>query len=453
MIGPGRAIPAVPGRVLSVSELAARIAGALEEQLGRLWVGGELSGVRRSGPGHLWFCLKDEGAQVDAVMFRGQNRVLAFEPRDGMDVLVCGRVGLWTERGRLQFYVDHMEPRGLGALRLAFEQLKARLRAEGLFDESRKRPLPAYPRVIGVVTALHGAAVHDIRATLRRRWPAARVVVRPVRVQGEGAAADIAAGIADLCALPEVEVLIVGRGGGSLEDLWAFNEEPVARAIAAAPVPVVSAVGHEVDVTIADFVADMRAATPTAAAQLVVPDRVAVRRQVDQAAAGLRLALARRLRLAREALAGLTWRLGDPRRRLTPVRLRVDELGERLRSALRRRSAWERRELAALVRRLRLVGPHDRVVAARERLAALRERLAFAMRVRLQTARDRHQATAGRLAAISPLACLARGYAIVRLGGPEGPVVRDAAVLRRDARVTLLLGRGRAGARIEDVEP
>lgn len=453
MIGRGRAIPPVAGRVLSVSELAARIAGALEERLGLVWVGGELSGVRRSGPGHLWFCLKDDGAQVDAVMFRAQNRVLPFEPYDGMDVVVCGRVGLWSERGRLQLYVEHMEPRGLGALRLAFEQLKARLRAEGLFDEGRKRPLPTYPRVIGVVTALHGAAVHDILVTLRRRWPAARIILRPVRVQGEGAAADIAAGIADLAGLPEVEVLIVGRGGGSLEDLWAFNEEVVARAIAAAPVPVVSAVGHEVDFTIADFVADVRAATPTAAAQLVVPDRVAVRRQVEQASAGLGLALTRRLRLAREGLAGLAWRLGDPRRRLTPLRLRVDELGERLRAALGRRGSWERRELTALVRRLLGAGPHDRVAATRERLGACRERLAFAMRVGLATARDRHEAIAGRLTAMSPLACLARGYAIVRLGGPEGPIVRDAAALARDARVTLLLGRGRASGRIEDVEP
>ena len=452
MIRAGRATTPAPPRVLSVSELAVRIAGALEAQVGRVWVGGELSGVKRSGPGHLWFCLKDDAAQVDAVMFRGQNRALPFQPSDGMDVLVYARVGLWSDRGRLQLYVEHMEPRGLGALRLAFEQLKARLQAEGLFDEARKRPLPACPRTIGIVTALHGAAVHDMRVTLRRRWPAARVVVRPVRVQGEGAAAEIAEGIADLCRLPEIEVLIVGRGGGSLEDLWAFNEEPVARAIAAARVPVVSAVGHEVDFTIADFVADARAATPTAAAQLVVPERVAAAGQVGAAAAALRLALARRMERARDGLAALARGLGDPRRRVTAQRLRLDDLGERLGTALSRRLAWDGRELTALARRLERSGPQERVAAARARLVTQRDRLGFAMDVRAREGRGALARLHGRLAALSPLACLARGYAIVRRGGPDGPIVRDAAALQRGARVTLLLARGRATGRIEDVE-
>lgn len=453
MIRAGQAMTLETGRVLSVSELAARIADALEARVGRVWVGGELSGVKRSGPGHLWFCLKDEAAQIDAVMFRGQNRTLAFEPQDGMDVLVLGRVGLWSERGRLQLYVDHMEPRGLGALRLAFEQLKARLQAEGLFEASRKRALPPYPRVIGIVTALHGAAIHDMRVTLRRRWPAARVIVRPVRVQGEGAAAEIAEGIADLCRLSAVDVLIVGRGGGSLEDLWAFNEEVVARAIAAARVPVVSAVGHEIDFTIADFVADVRAATPTAAAQLVVPDRAAVGLQIEAAATALRLALARRLRDTRHTLAVLARRLGDPRRRVTTSRLRLEDLAERLRAALARRCSWERREVSALARRLAQAGPRGRVESARPRIAALAERLVFGMAVRVRTGRERLDALAGRLGALSPLACLARGYAIVRQGGPDGPIVRDAATLGRGARISVLFGRGRASGRIEDVEP
>src|SRR5436190_1258300 len=252
-------------RIFSVTELALLLRSALEGGIGMVWVAGEISNCRPQPSGHLYFTLKDDRAQLAAVMFRSAAQVLAFRPGDGMEVVLRARVSLYPTRGALQLYVDTMEPRGRGALQLAFEQLKARLEAEGLFAADRKRPLPRFPHMVGIVTALGGAVIHDMRTILLARWPSTRVVVCPVRVQGPGAAREVAAGIEDLNRLGGVDVLIVGRGGGTLEDLWAFNEEVVARAIAASTVPVVSAVGHEGDFTIADFVADVRAPTPPAA--------------------------------------------------------------------------------------------------------------------------------------------------------------------------------------------
>ena len=346
-----------------------------------------------------------------------------------------------------------MEPRGLGALQLAFEQLKARLGAEGLFAAGRKRPLPRFPRAVGIVTALGGAVIHDMRTVLRRRWPACRIVVRPVRVQGAGAGREVAAGIEDLNRLGGLDVLIVGRGGGSLEDLWAFNEEVTARAIAASALPVVSAVGHEVDFTIADFVADARAPTPTAAAALVVPDREEVAAGLARAEAALRRALARRVAAARERVAGLERALGDPARRVRDLGQRIDDLAARVRRGLLRRLAWERREVMTLATRLARSGPAPGLPRARERMAAAGERLRFALAVRVRHARGTVEQAAGRLDALSPLACLERGYAIVRRGDSTGPVVRDADTLAAGDAVALVFARGRARARIEGTEP
>src|SRR5947199_2200550 len=320
-------------RILTVTQLAALVREALEGGVGSVWVAGEISNLRRAPSGHVYFTLKDEQSQLGAVLFRSAAQVLAFRPADGMEVLVYGRVGLYPPRGALQLYVDTMEPRGLGALQLAFEQLKARLGAEGLFAAGRKRPLPRFPRAVGIVTALGGAVIHDMRTVLRRRWPACRIVVRPVRVQGAGAGREVAAGIEDLNRLGGLDVLIVGRGGGSLEDLWAFNEEIAARAIAASALPVVSAVGHEVDFTIADFVADARAPTPTAAAALVVPDREEVTAGLVRAIPALESALARRVVRARERLGFLRRALGDPERRVADLALRVEDLDESGRQA------------------------------------------------------------------------------------------------------------------------
>jgi exodeoxyribonuclease VII large subunit len=439
-------------RVLTVSELAARIAGTLDAEIGYVWVAGEISNVRRSGPGHLWFCLKDDTTQLDAVMFRKEASALVFEPTNGTEVVIYGRVGLWPERGRLQIYAGHMEPLGLGALRLAFEQLKARLQAEGLFDEARKRPLPRMPRTIGLVTALAGAAVHDVLRLLGDRWPSARVVIRPVRVQGPGAADEIAAGIADLAALPGVEVLVVGRGGGSLEDLWSFNEERVARAIAASPIPVVSAVGHEVDFTIADFVADVRAPTPTAAATLVVPDRRELAGHLVHLVERLRRALDRRAHVTSTRLDGLRRRLGDPRRRVADVGRRVDDLVARARRALVRRVDWDRRELERARAELAVHEPLRLVAAMRARLGTDTDRLCRTIERRVEAARAAAAREQARLEAFSPLACLARGYAIVRRDDAGGEVVRDAKTLEPADPVVLVLARGRARAHIDSTE-
>ncbi len=447
------ALPGTAPRVLTVTQLVERLRAALDTPFpAAVWVAGELSNVRRAASGHLYFTLKDDESQLAAVMFRSTAQLLPFRPADGLEVLVAARPGLYAPRGALQLYVEAMEPRGQGALRLAFEQLKARLAAEGLFAAERKRPLPRFPATVGIVTALGGAAVHDLRTVLRRRWPAARVLVRPVRVQGDGAAAEIAAAIADLNRVPGVEVLIVGRGGGSLEDLWAFNEEAVARAIADSRVPVVSAVGHEVDFTIADFVADVRAPTPTAAAALVVPDRTEVAATVARAAEALRTGLRRRLAVARERLARLERGLGDPRRRVRDLGLRIDDLAARARTALARRADWDRRELARLGERLGRASPAARLGHAEVRVAQARERLERALRVRVAQARGTLGAREAALGALSPLACLARGYAIVRRGGPTGAVVRDAAVLAAGEPLAVIFARGRARARVEATE-
>jgi len=443
--------PASGPRILTVSELSAAMRGLLDEVVGVVWVAGELSGVRRSANRHVYFALKDEHSQLAAVMFWRTVQVVPFEPTEGLDVIVRGRLDLYSPRGTLQFVVDRMEPQGLGALRLAFEQLRARLEAEGLFAPDRKRALPRMPRVVGVVTALTGAAVHDILTTLRRRWPAARVVVRPVRVQGAGAAADIAAGIADLNRLGGVDVLLVGRGGGSLEDLWAFNEEAVARAIVASGVAVVSGVGHEIDVTIADLVADRRAATPTAAAAEAVPERERLRAQVAGLRDALVAGLGRGLVRTRERLQGLATRLPAPQRRVDHLAVRLDDLHGRMLRAVERRIVWERREAATLARRLAAAGPGAALGRAQQRLATLCERLGRAVTGRIGEARLSVERAHRDLTTLSPLACLARGYAIVRRDGEDGPIVRDAEALQPGDAVALVLSRGRAFGRIERI--
>jgi exodeoxyribonuclease VII large subunit len=445
--------PGASSRVFTVTQLARRIRDTLDAGFGSVWVSGEISNWKRAMSGHCYFSLKDDESRLDAVLFRTQARALVFQPDDGMQVVVAGRAGLYPASGKLQLYVDAMEPLGLGALQRAFEQLKERLAAEGLFAIERKRPLPRFPRAIGIVTALRGAAIHDMLTTLARRWPLARVLVRPVRVQGDGAAADVAAAIGDLNRVPGVDVLIVGRGGGSLEDLWAFNEEVVARAIVASAVPVVSAVGHEVDFTIADFVADLRAPTPTAAAALVAPDWTDVAAGVGRAEAALRAGLARGAARARERLARLERGLGDPRRRLELVSQRVDELALRVRRAVARRVAWEEREVASRAARLERVGPAAQVARARDRVDAATTRLRRAVDARVHRSRAMVEKAAGRLDALSPLACLARGYAIVRRGDARGPVVQDATVLGTGDALHLAFARGTARARVEGTEP
>ncbi len=368
--------------VYTVSRLNREARLLLETGLPALWLEGELSNYARPSSGHWYFSLKDEAAQVRCAMFRGANSRVRVVPRDGMHVLVRARVGLYEPRGEYQLVVEHLEEAGEGALRRRFEELKARLQAEGLFDAAAKRPLPRLPRRIGVITSPTGAAIRDILHVLARRFPAVPVLIYPVPVQGTGAGADIAAALRLASARGDADVLILARGGGSLEDLWAFNEEVVARAIRSSRIPVITGVGHEVDTTIADFAADMRAPTPSGAAELAVPDR----REWLRALTGVR-----------ERLAG-GWGRGA--------------------SARRQRLAW-------LGRRLDLTHPRTRLAARAQRLDELEGRLARALRRELATARTRLAAAARTLHAVSPLATLERGYTIVV--GPAGRLVRRAA--------------------------
>ncbi|HVO25827.1 MAG TPA: exodeoxyribonuclease VII large subunit [Candidatus Margulisiibacteriota bacterium] len=390
--------------VLTVSQLNQRVRETLDAELGEFWVVGEISNFRVPPSGHFYFSLKDDRSQIAAVMFRSANQLLAYRPDDGMEVIVRGRIGLYEVRGALQLYVEAMEPRGLGSLQLALEQLKKRLAAEGLFAEARKRPLPFLPRAVGIVTALGGAAIHDLLVVLRTRLPGVRIVVRPVRVQGKEAPADIVRAIAEISRVAAVDVLIVGRGGGSLEDLWAFNDEGVARAIAAARMPVVSAVGHEIDVTIADLVADRRAPTPTAAAAMVVPDHHDLHIWFERMGAGLLTGVQRQIARQRERLTAQARHLRDPRQVLRALQLRVDELSER----------------------------------------ALR-----GVTTRLRLARQQLRGGAERLQALSPLAVLARGYSITRRAD-TGAVVRDASSLQAGDCLHLTLARGSARVRVDD---
>ncbi len=394
--------------VLSVSELVASLRGLVEERIGRVWVVGEVSNLRRAGSGHLYFTLKDEGAQLRAVLFRGAAGRLPFEPQDGLQLVAYGEVTLYEPRGDLQLLVRHLEPRGRGALQLAFEQLRARLDAEGLFDPARKRPLPTHPRVVGIVTSSSAAALRDVIQVSGRRSPATPLLISPTRVQGEGAEAEIARALDRLAERPEVEVILLVRGGGSLEDLWAFNSEEVARAIVRARVPVVSGVGHEIDLTIADLAADARAPTPSAAAALVLPDREA-----------------ERVRLERDL------------RRLIGA----------MRAVLQRAIARFAQGRDAL----RMLAPRARLEAQRARLAAALHGLERGMRAAQERGYARLAAAAGRLDSLSPLAVLGRGYAIVWREA-DGRVLRRAAEAAPGERLRLRLAEGELRAEVRGPE-
>jgi len=437
--------------VLSVSRLNERARALLETAMASVWVAGEVSNLARPSSGHIYFSLKDAHAQVRCAMFRARGRALVPDLREGMQVLAHGRVSLYAPRGDFQLIVETLEAAGEGALRLRFEELKRRLAAEGLFEQGRKRDLPDWPRAVGVVTSPSGAAVHDIITVLGRRCAALPIIIYPTLVQGEGAARAIADAIATANRRAECDVLIVGRGGGSLEDLWAFNEEIVARAIYSSTLPVVSAVGHEVDVTIADLVADVRAPTPSAAAELVSPDVAELAQRLRTYAQRLpRAALTLRDRLARE-LEHLNRRLVSPRRRLEQHFQRVDELGQRLPKALHSRLAFARTRLLALRARLIAQAPSARVAALRERLHRIVAQLNERSLRRIERRQARVERARQVLHAIGPGATLERGYAIVT--GSSGQVLRDASLLTIGDAVTTRLARGAFTSTVAHIAP
>jgi len=430
--------------VYTVSELTAAIAHRLEKDFFQVWLEGEISNARPAASGHLYFTLKDDTAQIRAVMFRGNLRLLRFKPADGQHVLARGQLEVYEARGEVQIVCQHLEPRGLGALQLAFEQLKRRLEAEGLFAAARKRPLPLLPRTIGIVTSLEGAAVRDIVRVVTNRHAGLRLLIRPCRVQGDGACHEVARAIRDVSRHPGVDVVIVARGGGSLEDLWAFNEEAVARAIAASPVPVVAGVGHEVDTTIADFVADVRAATPSNAAEIVVARRDELARRIAILDHRARGAARQRIGAGRAAIHALTARRGllTIQSRVSNRERRVADLGARLRRVLARRHAAARQALLGLADRLVAVDQRRRLARLRTRLAQADARLAPAARARRHRAALAFGAGAARLDALSPLAVLGRGYAVC-FAADGRTVIRDSARTRDGDTVHVRLEHGR----------
>ncbi len=393
--------------ILTVSRLVGLLKELVEDNFMQVMVSGEIGNFSAPASGHHYFTLKDDRHQLRAVMFRMHNRTLGFTPQSGMEVVARGHMSLYAQRGELQLVVEHLQPCGLGSQQIALEQLRARLAGEGLFDPSRKRSLPAFPTTIGVVTSATGAAIHDILNVLRRRGSGLRVLLYPVPVQGEGAASRIAEAINELNRHAQADVLIVGRGGGSPEDLWAFNEEPVARAIFASVIPIISAVGHEVDFTIADQVADLRVPTPSAAAELVVKERRELESHVDHLTLRLSRQMNSRLALLRERIAGL---------------------GRRLQGGLHRISSSQR-QVQDLLRRL------EAAMQSRRQEAAARLRLA-----------------AGRLDSLSPLATLGRGYAIATSAG-KNTAIRDAAELEVGVALHLRFCRGSAEAVVTAVVP
>ncbi len=423
----GWAEPSGP-RPLRVSEVLAGLRGWLEERVGRIWVVGEVSNLHRARSGHTYFTLVDEGGQLRAALFRSSARRLAFEPEDGLEVLVYGDLTVYEARGELQLVVRQIEPRGDGALRLAVEQLRRRLEAEGLFAAERKRELPAYPTRIGIATSPTGAALRDVLEVSGRRWPGVPLLLSPTRVQGLGADEEIAHALERLGQVPDVDVVLLVRGGGSLEDLMAFNSERVVRAIAACPVPVVCGVGHEVDVTLADLAADLRAPTPSAAAEQVLPDRGELRAVVNAQRERLLRGFASQLRRRRQLLAsaGEMLRAHAPDRRVAAQRQRLGAASRALHRAIAARLALRRSLLLRRAQALRSLTPLARVAALRQRCAAAERRLQAAARLRSERARVRWVAAAGRLDSLSPLAVLARGYAIARRAS-DARVVRELA--------------------------
>lgn len=411
--------------ILSVSDVNKAVKSTLESKYRLLWVKGEISNFKAHTSGHFYFSLKDANAQISAVMFRGFNQGLSFRPKDGMEVIIRGKITVYEPRGNYQIFCELMEPVGAGALQLQFEQLKQKLAAEGLFDAKRKRALPTLPQHVAVVTSPTGAAIRDILNVLGRRFKGLRVTVIPTVVQGEAAAPKIVAAIQLAQRLTDVDVMIVGRGGGSIEDMWCFNHESVARAIAASRIPIISAVGHEIDFTIADFVADLRAPTPSAAAELVCRNAAEIVERITLLERNLLRNLHHRFVLLRQKLSHSGARLVDPKRRLQDLAQRCDDLDQRLELALQRQ-----------------------VERKRSKIQLIEGRLPAPMQRRLQRAQSRVGELAAKLDGISPLKVLDRGYSIVKSGAN---VIRSSEALKMGDKLKLKFAKGEADVTVEGV--
>ena len=437
--------------ILTVSELTRQIKRHLEEGFEDVWVEGEISNFRSPSSGHCYFTLKDDKSQIRAVIFKFMGRYLKFEPHDGLSVICRGRINVYEPRGEYQLILDYMEPKGVGALQLAFEQLKERLKKEGLFDPERKKSLPLLPQKIGIVTSPTGAAIKDLLNVIGRRFPNVEILINPVKVQGEGAAQEIASAIDELNNIAGIDVIIVARGGGSLEDLWSFNEEIVARAIYRSSVPIISAVGHEIDFTIADFVADLRAPTPSAAGELVVRDKVELTNLIESLSNRLRNRMTQLLETGKNQFMFLKKRLPDLRLRFNDLQLRVDDLCSRLAPrALQllqlKQEILKGREVRLLLRNPKLIiEEYLKSVSLYEKglidsMSRILDRVCQALEKYIRS-----------LDSLSPLSVLERGYSITRLP-PSYQIVKDSGMLAKGDRVNVILSKGELFCKVEKIE-
>jgi exodeoxyribonuclease VII large subunit len=436
--------------MFTVSELTGLLRTSIEEQFSDIWLEGELSNLRAPGSGHVYCTLKDKTSQIRAVLFRPGAVRLRFALQEGLQVIVRGRLTVYEPRGEYQIVLDTVEPKGIGALQLAFEQLKERLATEGLFDQGRKKSIPAFPRTVGVVTSLTGAAIRDILAVFRRRWPTLHVLIAPVQVQGESAGRQIAEALTALNDLGSVDVIIVGRGGGSLEDLWSFNEEIVVRAIAASHVPVVSAVGHEIDVTLADFVADLRAPTPSAAAEAVVPVLAEIVERLRELTVRTGQVMLRHCAFERQRLDAGIRGVTDVRFRLQEAAQRTDDMMDRLREMLQRLLTAGRKRVHEVQRDLSVLNP---ILAIKQGLATVPQfskRLEGQMGVILAQHRHRIHATLAQINTLSPLAILGRGYSILQTV-PAGQILHRANDVEIGQEMVAQLASGRLSCTVTHV--
>ena len=448
MTGHNLALPLL----LSVSDVTRLIRDSLEEQFQDVWIEGEISNLRAPSSGHLYFTLKDNQSQLRGVLFRSGALRLRFALQEGLAVIARGRISVYEPRGEYQLIVDSLDPKGVGAFQLAFEQLKERLSQEGLFDEARKRRLPSFPRTVGVVTSLTGAAIRDIVAVLRRRCPIVNILIAPVPVQGDGAGASIAEAICALSDMPQVEALIVGRGGGASEDLWAFNEEAVVRAIARSRVPVVSAVGHEIDVTLSDFAADHRAPTPSAAAEAVVPVLADIIDRLDELAQRLRRIVETMLQMQRHRFERSVSVLGETRYRIQAQAQRLDELQDGLTRALTEQLTVLQRELMERRHLLLAQGPRNRIQQSLVVIPQLCKRLEQEARRGLISRRQAVVMQMAALDALSPLGILQRGFSIVQTVS-NGRVLRRASDVAVGESVQVRLAEGQLVCQVNKVMP
>jgi len=429
-------------KIYFVSELNADIKILMEESFPLVWILGEISNFRCPASGHYYFSLKDAASQISAVMFRGQQRKLKFEPEDGMSVTGMGRISVYEPRGTYQIILEYLEPSGVGALQIAFEQLKKRLADDGLFDQEHKTILPFIPNKISVITSPSGSVVHDILQVINRRYPNVAIRIIPVKVQGDGAVAEIVAALDLLNTMAECDVAILARGGGSLEDLQAFNSEPVARAIFASSIPIISAVGHETDYTIADFVADLRAPTPSAAAELAVPEKSALQRRCQEIETRLQTKIIHYFSSLRINVQEIAKRLTDPRRKIEDWRLRVDDLYLRLNRTFANRIRRDRQNLAFRADRLSANNPRLLIQKIKKQLEQIHNNMIKSFIILSNSKKMQTRELAAKLNALSPVAILSRGYSITRTI-PDARVVKSphSVSLNEDLEVTVAYGR------------